>query len=72
MKTVLKRMAVLSLWVVARLGRMDKYDRDYDWRTIDGWLRSPLLPAAYVYGCVCWLVLLAGIGLLLWWQFRSI
>ena len=71
MNATLKLIAVIPWWVVARLGRMDKYDRDYDWRTIQGWLIAPLSRIGYVIGWSCWLVLLAAIGLLLRWLLRS-
>jgi hypothetical protein len=50
MKIWLKLMAVLPLWLLGRLVRLDKSDRDYDYRTVRGWLRSPLSRKGYAIG----------------------
>ena len=70
MKIWLKLMAVLPWWLVGRLVRLDKWERDYDFRTIKGALWNPLSRMGYVIGWVCWFVLLAGIVIFLKWRLK--
>ena len=70
MKNVLKLIAVIPLWVVGRLAGLHKSDRDYDFRTFQGWLIAPLSRKGCAIGWACWLVMLAAIVLMLRWLFR--
>ena len=71
MRNWLKLAAVIPWWAMARLVRLDNSDRDYDYRTIEGWLIAPLSRKGYAIGWACWLLMLAAIVLLLRWLLRS-
>ena len=72
MRNWLKIAAVIPWWVVGRLIGLDKVEKQYDYRTLRGYLAAPLSRKGYVIGWSCWILLLAGVGLTLWRLFRLV
>lgn len=72
MKKLFKFLAVLPWWLLGRLIGLDKVEKQYDYRTLRGYLAAPLSRKGYVIGWSCWILLLAGVGLTLWRLLRSV